>query len=187
MLKIPSESLVSQKCRDGSFLYAQDESKYVKYLKGVLMTHRVEHYQEVVGEYEWLPHFRSSGNKSPRIDFIIVIKGSFIGVECKRPTDKLGRPILLNKALAQIMDYQLFSRFYINGQWIRLSYCLIAPCNKVSGVIASIMAQNRLGNLMHNGHEVMAYSASNVIFRIAENGIETGPAWNVYGKKTGSR
>jgi hypothetical protein len=69
-----------------------------------------------------------------------------IGVELKRSGEKLGRP------LAQMDDYSRSIWTMSNGTNLWLTYIFLWPAPKLSGTVASSLAQRRLGTVYPNNN-----------------------------------
>ena len=109
-----------------------------------------------------------------------------VGVECKRSDAKLGPPI------AQMLDYSHAVWNMGNGHWTALRWIFIWPLDKLSGPLASIMAQNRLGGIQPNFYPrkwlsgLTFHSGEQIMLRLTTAGFEV-PKFNGQGNKTGSR
>jgi len=177
-----SHGVVSGSIESQRSVKVMSESEYVEYLVRLLSNAGCEVFREVVGRYIFVPPQRASGSH-PRIDLVALLGQHVIGIECKAPASNMGR------AVSQALDYVLFSSFYIPGLDARpLDYCLIAPAQKPSGVVQSIMAQNRLGVITHRDghHTATASTGGTVLFRIEDKKM-TAINYPTIGTKNGSR
>lgn len=104
-------------------------------------------YREVTGRMQHL-HIGQEGSGRVRIDRILqptaqlVEAGwnlGFVGVECKRSGEKIGRPV------SQMIDYVRSAWNVGNGIEVMLSHVFLWPHQGCGGPIASVMAQQRLG------------------------------------------
>lgn len=127
---------------------------------------------------------------TPRIDRILVPTGELIGqgwhhgpvgVECKRSGEKIGPPI------AQMVDYSRAVWEIRRGIWIMVQWVFLWPMDIPHGPIASILAQQRLGNVQTTATErLMFHSGQQLIGRFCRDGtIDIRPGTS--GCKAGSR
>lgn len=86
--------------------------------------------------------------KRPRIDRILLPTANLrgcgwdlgpVGIECKRQGDKLG------PAVCQAIDYSHAVFPITGGLTVNLEWIFVWPVSSVSGDVASIMSQNRIG------------------------------------------
>ncbi len=149
--------------------------------------------KQVIGFYRY--YKIDSEFKMPRIDWILLPMekawrrgwgNGAIGIESKKSNTKLGRPI------SQIMDYSNAVWLGPKNVLIQCKYYFLWPCEKLSGDIASIMAQNRFGTVCENGsrgddwHRITFYCGEQAVIRHNITQDKTDIGGN-FGNKTGSR
>jgi len=151
-------------------------------------------HQEVAGEYTFRrPH---QDQASPRIDMILTPSALLVasgwkigpvGVECKRSSVKVGRPI------SQAIDYSraLWKLPTFHNQWISLSFIFLWPFAPQHGPLGSVFSQQRLGSIWTTEDDGQLHISSGQ-HPIATLGA--GPrTWKTYpnnmdhGRKAGSR
>jgi hypothetical protein len=145
-------------------------------------------YRQVRGSY--LQPKLGQELKSPRIDRILVPKPQLIqqgwrhgpiGIECKKSGENIGRSI------AQLLDYGRAAWLIepTKGLWIMCQWLFLWPTPKTSGVLASILAQHRVGTAEPHCDGLRLASGESVIGRFDRYGLHIGAGTN--GLKAGSR
>jgi len=145
-------------------------------------------YREIRGMY--LQPKLGQELKTPRIDRVLVPRPSLIdqgwthgpiGIECKRSDENIGRP------LAQLLDYSRATWLIepTKGIWVMLPWVFLWPMPKTSGVLASLLAQHRIGSAEPHYSGLKLASGGSVLGQFTKYGVRIGAGTN--GLKAGSR
>jgi len=144
-------------------------------------------YREVRGTY--LHPRPGVPPQTPRIDVILgpkqelIDKGwthGFVGIECKRSHEKIGRPI------SQMLDYsRAVWDIDAAGRRVMLNWVFLWPLHGQGGPIASVMAQNRIGNIVMGHNTCLYFQSCGTIAMVGVLGVDLRET--TQGQKVGSR
>jgi len=144
-------------------------------------------YKEVEGRYQ---HYRPSQQyRTARIDRILVPTSQLrkvgwnigpIGVELKKSGADLGPP------LCQLIDYT-HATWNLNGNWIIPEWYFLWPCDRLTGPLQSVVANQRCGGVYRSSHHELIFHSANIIAKLSSRNIDIRPDNTRHGRKTGSR